>query len=114
MRACMQVPGTLRAALHEHSSTVLVLGIAKALAARLLPDATRTVRMWRMFLPIWARCKWLKWRCREDRGYTKQQARSASSPWQCMRLARPEIPGQGLCAPAAHTPGRGAGGLHAN
>ena len=71
----MQMPGPLRPALHRYSSTVLALGMLKALAARYLPEATRTVRMWRMFLPIWARCKWLKWRCREDRGFTKQQAR---------------------------------------
>jgi hypothetical protein len=89
----VQVHAALDAALQRYSGPVLGLSIAKALLARLLPDATRTVRMWRMFLPIWVRCRWLKWRVREERGYTKQQVRASALPLLCITYqAPPNLP----------------------
>ena len=74
----------LDAILRRHSGAVLAVAVAKALLEKLLPDAARTVRMWRMFLPIWARCRWTKWRAQEAKGCSKAQVHT--HPRSCLLL----------------------------
>ena len=91
----MQVPGAALSSVgRRYSSIIGGLTVAKHLAARLLPDGARTVRMWRQFLPIYVRCKWTAWRYQEAKGHSAQVCASClcdtctSSRQHCTRSDR--------------------------
>ncbi|CAL5224036.1 g6658 [Coccomyxa viridis] len=64
----LSVPAVVRSAASSYSSIVIGFTVAKFLVCKLMPDAARTCRMWRQFLPIYLRCKWTAWRYQESRG----------------------------------------------
>ena len=81
--ACVQAPGAaLSSVAQRYSSIIGGLTVAKRLAAKLLPDGARTVRMWRQFLPIYVRCKWTAWRYQEAKGCPAQVC-AGTSPDIC-------------------------------
>ena len=73
-----QVQGAaLSSVAKRYSGIIGGLTVAKHLAAKLLPDVARTVRMWRQFLPIYVRCKWTAWRYQEAKGCPAQVCTSS-------------------------------------
>jgi hypothetical protein len=76
--ARIQVQGAaLSSVAKRYSGIIGGLTVAKHLAAKLLPDGARTVRMWRQFLPIYVRCKWTAWRYQEAKGCPAQVCTSS-------------------------------------
>ncbi len=56
----------------RYGNAIIGVTLIKCLAAWVMPDVARTVRMWRRFLPIYLRYRWTTWRYQESRGYTAQ------------------------------------------
>ena len=92
----LQVPAAVRSAAGKYSGLIGGVTLAQRLAGWLLPDVARTLRMWRLFLPIYARCKWTAWRYQESKGHSAQVHTSSLTSYSAL-TARWTLPAACMC-----------------
>ena len=96
----LQVPAAMRSAAGNYSGLIGGITLAQRLAGWLLPDVTRTLRMWRQFLPIYVRCKWTAWRYQESKGHSARVHTSSLTSHSAL-IARWTPPAARWTPPAA-------------
>ena len=66
--------------------TLLALHGLTWLASLAMPDVSRSVKMWRMFLPIYMKCKWTKLKYQKTNGYSWKVLQGTLSMTPKLRL----------------------------